>query len=137
MKLSFAFHVLGIIFWMGGLLFGTKLVKVAAAHASNAAIQTLSKKTLFGYILPGLIVTLVTGLHQLVAGGVGVYMKQGWMHAKLTLIAFLLWPTIVMFIDLLSMSRGESVNLKHGTLHHAITSFCLLVILILTFVKPF
>lgn len=137
MKLSFAFHVLGIVFWIGGLLFGTKLVKVAAAHASNAAVQTLSKKTLFGYILPGVIITLVTGLHQLVGGGVGVYMKQGWMHAKLTLILLLLWSTITMFIDLIAMSRGENVNLKHGTLHHAITAFCLLVILILTFVKPF
>jgi putative membrane protein len=135
MNLSYAIHTLGVVFWIGGLLFACKLIKVATEDAP--VLRVLSKKVAFGFIVPGFIITLLTGLHQLFAGGMGTYMKQGWMHAKLTLVALLFWSTAALFMSLLAMSRGEKVSSSASKLHHAIVSASLLAGLILVFVKPF
>lgn len=135
MTLSFAIHVLGVVFWIGGLLFGTKLIKLASED--SPIIRTLAKKTAFAYILPGFLIVLLTGLHQLFAGGVGVYMKQGWMHAKLTLVALLVWSTFSVFLSLRAISQGEKVSPKVGSLHHALVAAALLLGLVLVYVRPF
>lgn len=135
MTVSFAIHVLGVVFWIGGLLFGTKLIKLA--NEDSQVVRTLAKKIVFAYILPGLLVVLLTGLHQLFGGGVGNYMKQGWMHAKLTIVAVLIWSTFSVFMALRSISQGEIVSPKLGTLHHAIVASALLFGLLLVYVRPF
>jgi putative membrane protein len=135
MALSFAIHVLGVVFWTGGLLFGTKLIKLAGDD--SAVVRTLAKKTAFAYILPGFVIVLLSGLHQLFAGGIGVYMKQGWMHAKLTLVALLIWSTFSVFLSLRALSQGEKVSSKVGSLHHAVVAAALLLGLILVYVRPF
>lgn len=135
MNYSYAIHTLGLVFWIGGLLFGCKIIKVASEDSQ--AIQVLARKTAFGYIVPGLAITLLTGLHQLVGGGMAQYMKQGWMHAKLTLVAILLWSTFAIFMNLIAISKGEKGAAKTASIHHGLVSLILVVGLILVFAKPF
>jgi len=137
MRVSFAFHLLGIVFWIGGLLFASRIIKIAATDSDSAGLKILAKKTLFGYIVPGLIVTLLTGFYQFLSVGSQVYMKQGWMHAKLLLVAVLLWSTFSLAMALNNFISGSQFSAKTGTVHHGIVAAGLLAILILTFVKPF
>ncbi len=136
MPVSIAFHLLGLVFWIGGLLFASSIIKYAPLGGPTA-IQTLSKKTLFGYIVPGLLLMISSGLYQLMTGGLSVYMKQGWMHTKLTFIVILIWSTIMLSLALIRISKGQSVNPKIGSIHHGIVALCLTVIIFLTIIKPF
>ncbi len=137
MKISIVFHILGLVFLFAGLLFGTRLVKLADGEVVSSPLQMLSKKIVFGYIIPGAALIVLSGLHQFFAGGAGVYMKQGWMHTKLTLVAVLLWSGVMVSINLMTMAKGGTCNPKAGSMHHGIVALCLVVILVLTLVKPF
>lgn len=137
MKYAFIFHVLGLVFLFAGLLFGTKLLKISATETPSPSLMILAKKNVFAYIIPGVLLMVLSGLHQLYSGGISIYMKQGWMHAKLTLIVVLLWSSIMVAIRLISLSKGQGSDAKFATMHHAIAATLLVLILILTFAKPF
>ncbi|MCB9030264.1 MAG: CopD family protein [Deltaproteobacteria bacterium] len=137
MLYSFALHIIGIVLWMGALFAVAQILKIGSEESLSAAMQKLLKKVWVGYMVPGVVLVLLTGFYQFAVGGIGVYMKQGWMHAKLTLVVLLLIVTALSFIQTQKIFSGERASRKVVSLVHAVSGFVLLVVVFLAKLKPF
>ena len=88
-SLFLAFHVVGVIFWVGGLLTLTVLLSAMKAETDPAARKRLGAFTRKAAIAPDIasFVAMLFGLHALFANKL---YKFHYMHAKLLLVVFLL-----------------------------------------------
>ncbi|MCB0330329.1 MAG: hypothetical protein KDD70_11705 [Bdellovibrionales bacterium] len=162
---SFAFHILGLIFWLGGLIALSRVLRVftkrksseeSVVSSSSDEVQGSSpqcsgkqssdkqcygkddlvkacQSLWYGFVLGGLAIVVVTGTIQLLAVGVGYYMKQGWFHTKLTAVLVLIGVTVFTGLQMMKLGRGEA--LKRGSLAmiHGATSGLALIILLVTY----
>lgn len=93
-----AFHIVGLILWMGGLVTLARLLGHHSGLESKEARDALipfEKKSYLMAILPGFLLTLGTGVALLLGNGVSYYLDpQGaWgatFHLKLTFIVVLI-----------------------------------------------
>lgn len=134
MPVSLSLHIIGIVMWLGSLLILTRLLTVCAEGQVSESLGKMSRKLYFGWTLGGLVLTLLTGLYQLIAGGIGYYMKAGWFHGKLTFLIVLLVVTVLLARPVNMVSRGENVHQKNVMALHGVTGLCLIVIVFLTMV---
>ena len=133
MKISLAFHIVGMVMWVGGLMILTRVLKVFSDELGDsrslaAMVQGLYK----GFVLPGLLVAIVSGLYQLTSMGIGVYMKQGWFHGKLTLVVVLLVVTFFVGGEVHKVQRAQKLSAARLIALHALSSVALLGIVFLT-----
>lgn len=93
-----AFHFVGLLVWLGGLMTLSRLlghhVALTSAEAREALIP-FERKSYFMAILPGFLVALLTGLGMLFGKGMANYFAPGsaWgltFHIKLTLVIALI-----------------------------------------------
>lgn len=91
------------------------------------------RRAFWGFAVSGAVIALVSGLYQLIIGGVGFYMKQGWFHGKLTLVIVLLVLTVILAVQVAATKRAEPIKIGLVRAVHGITGFCLIVIVFLTF----
>ena len=93
-----AFHIISMILWMGGLFALTSHLGTSAEMDPSdrtPAMEGFERKTYYFSVLPGLILSLVTGLWLMIHQGFGTYLNpdNAWgatFHAKLTLIVLLI-----------------------------------------------
>ncbi|WP_017298215.1 protoporphyrinogen oxidase HemJ [Nodosilinea nodulosa] len=92
-----AFHIIGVVVWFAGLFYLVRLfiyhVEAEAepepAHSILKKQYTLMEKRLYRIITtPGMVVTVAMAVGLLVL--MPEYLKDGWMHIKLGLVAVLL-----------------------------------------------
>ena len=95
--------------------------------------KALTKKYLFGMVMPGLLLSLGSGLFQVIYRGVPFYMSQGWFHAKLTLVLILFIATYLAWQGVQSVQKGEVVSAKKYGIVHIVVSSVFLVIVLVTF----
>lgn len=134
MAWSLGVHVIGIVFWVGGLLFLTKLLKFAAREGASPALAAFMSRAVHGLVLAGAALTLLSGFYQLFFNGMAYYMKQGWFHGKLTLIILLVALTLVVWRDIARIGRGEAVTAGRAGMLHGFVSALLVITVLLTFV---
>ncbi len=121
---TLVFHILGLVFWIGGLLIVTNLLAQHTQEASPEARQALGRlemKLLRGMANPGALLTVITGL-MLIFLNRSYYLRAGWLHAKLALVAVLLGLHWVVFSRTKSFVVGR-IELQRRdcmTLHGAI-----------------
>ncbi len=87
-----AFHVIFMVTWFAGLFYLPRLfVYHAAAEdtVSRERFKVMERKLYYGITTPGGLATIVFGLWMLLDNWSGYYATQGWMHAKLALVAVL------------------------------------------------
>lgn len=88
-----AFHIMAVISWMAGLLYLPRLfVYHCSAEPGSIQAETfkvMERRLLRGIMLPSMIVSVVLGAMLLATPGVAG-LGQGWVHAKLSLVALLL-----------------------------------------------
>ena len=88
-----AFHVIFMVTWFAGLFYLPRLF-VYHAMTEDAAgrerFKVMERKLYYGITTPGAIATAVFGLWMLLDNWSAYYSTQGWMHAKLTLVAVLI-----------------------------------------------
>lgn len=133
MQYALTFHIIGLAMWLPGLMVVTGILRyfVKCEGAVPKAGRDLSRRYWFALVLPGFALSVLSGLHQLFATGVGIYMKQGWFHGKLTLIVLLLVVTAGVGMTL----REESPpSVKKLTVLHSISGSLLLFIVALTMI---
>jgi len=94
----------------------------------------IAKRAFFGYVVAGLVISTLSGLHQWASGGFADYMKQGWFHGKLTLVMILLAVTGMLFVQVGKAQTGQS-NRKLLMAIHGIAALCLVGIVFLTKVR--
>lgn len=92
-----ALHVVGVILWMGGLFQLTRHLGMHVEQANGEAVEALAayeSKTYYFVVLPGLLLSLGTGLYALFSLGFGSYLASeawgGTFHLKLMLVAILI-----------------------------------------------
>lgn len=138
MKISFALHVIGLVMWPGALMILTRFMKLLCNPGGAAAseIAALSKRVFSGFVLPGLFLSLVSGIYQIFhtsVEGFGYYKTQGWFHTKLTLVVLLIVLTFVILSQIKKAAAGQTLSRGKVTFLHAAVSSILVVVVFLTF----
>ncbi|MFM7470172.1 MAG: protoporphyrinogen oxidase HemJ [Nodosilinea sp. LVE1205-7] len=140
------FHIVGVVVWFAGLFY---LVRLFIYHVEAAAepepAQTILKnqyelmeRRLYGIITtPGLILTVAMAIALLIT--VPDYLKNGWMHIKLALVAALLVYHFYCWRLMGQLQRGEcqwsSQQLR--ALNEAPTLLLVLVVMLVVFKNNF
>ncbi len=139
MAYSLAIHVIGVVFWVGGLLVLTRLLKMSSVEgalpdAARTEVGKMIKRSYFGLVIAGVVLSLASGVYQILERGIGFYMAQGWFHGKLTLVLILLVVTVVFGAQVRNAASGKAVKPGVVGMLHGITSGVLVVVAFLTLV---
>ncbi|MEQ1635145.1 MAG: protoporphyrinogen oxidase HemJ [Methylococcales bacterium] len=87
-----ALHLIFMVTWFAGLFY---LPRLFVYHAmsddtiSKERFKVMERKLFWGIMTPGMLVTLIFGVWMLVDYAWALYGDSGWLHAKLTMIIFL------------------------------------------------
>ena len=133
MSLSFSFHIIGIVMWLGGLLLITRFISILPEGEVAPEIGAGVKKMFYGWVMGGLALVTITGFYQFLSIGAGFYMKQGWFHAKLTLLIGLYLVSFLTMKKVKVVSEGMNLHPKKVMALHGITGLCLFAMVMLTF----
>lgn len=132
-KISVALHIIGIAMWVGGLLVLTRFFKLfTAPDTGSKPLIAMIGRVFFGYVVPGLVIALCTGLYQISYRGVAFYMAQGWFHTKLTMILILLVATGLCFMSLKKIRNGAVLSKGLVGAQHGLVGLVLLVTTFIT-----
>ena len=86
-----ALHVVAVISWMAGLLYIWRLYVYHAMTEHDVVrdqLQIMERRLLNAITTPAAVVSVATGSAMLVLAP--AFMKQPWMHVKLTLVVLML-----------------------------------------------
>lgn len=135
-----AFHVIFMVTWFAGLFYLPRLFVYHAASDDRLSIdrfKIMERKLFWGITTPGGIVTLALGLWMLLPQW-AIYTHEGWMHAKLALVAVLI--AFHVYCGKLLMDFKHDRN-RHGHVFYRwLNEFPVLIlvaVVILVVVKPF
>ena len=140
MKFVLAFHLIGMVLWIGGLMTFSRLVGHHArlGPAANDTLLSFQKKSYFIGVLPGGLLTIVMGLGLLMSqpGGMKHYLAADgpWgitFHVKLSLVLFIFISDIVCFAQLRKLSKGESVSRGLVMALHGLVALAFIAIVLL------
>ena len=87
-----AFHIISLVCWFAGIFYLPRLFVYHAAcedQPGKERFKIMERKLYRGITTPSMIATVVFGLWLLSYNMAG-YMSQGWIHAKLLLVAILI-----------------------------------------------
>ena len=138
MKWLIVFHLFGVIFWIGGLLMLTSLLSRVPEEVG------LSKERLLGAVrrlfeVAGYLGAAITiGLGIVLIAMRPNLLRQGWLHAKLLLVAVILFHHVRFYrrIRFLQDNPSES-SAREFRVVHAVVSLLTLAILMLAVLRPF
>src|SRR5262245_46998439 len=129
MAFSLAFHIVGIVMWLGGLMIITRCIKLFSGDAQVArSAAPMLRRLFFGFVVAGLVVAACSGVYQLSSFGVGAYMKQGWFHTKLTLVLALLVVTFFVPRTIAKLVEDPAAAGKRAMALHGASGALLLAI---------
>lgn len=87
-----AFHVIAMVCWFAGLFYLPRLFVYHAAcedQPGRDRFKIMERKLYHGITTPSMVVTVALGLWLISYNPTG-YFSQGWLHAKLALVALLI-----------------------------------------------
>ena len=132
-KISIALHIIGIVMWMGGLMVLTRFLKIATeGPQSNPAFGAMARRIYFGFGVGGCVLTLLTGLYQLISRGASFYMSQGWFHGKLTLVLLALIVTVIIGTLVSAVNAGRTISKGKVAATHGMIGLVLLLVVFAT-----
>ena len=88
-----AFHIIFMVTWFAGLFYLPRLFVYHAMSddsVSHERFKVMERKLYYGIMTPGAIITIALGGWLLWEYAWLAYSKQGWLHAKLFLVAILI-----------------------------------------------
>ena len=133
-----ALHVFGVIYWMGGLLMIASLLARVPEEVGLPKERFLgaARKLFEVGTNVGAAITIALGI-LLVLMDPSV-LRQGWLVAKLLLVAVLLFYHVRFYrrIVFLEDNPSQSTHREFSIVHGAV-SLLLIAILLLTVLKPF
>ncbi|MEK9765106.1 MAG: CopD family protein, partial [Thalassolituus sp.] len=86
-----AFHIIAIVTWFAAIFYLPRLFVYhadATDEVSRERFKIMERKLYRGIMTPSMVVVIALGI-WMIALNSSFYMSQGWMHAKLTLVALL------------------------------------------------
>ena len=133
-------HIISIIAWMAGLLYLPRLfvyhADAAAGSPQSETFKVMERRLLRGIMNPAMIATWVLGLAMVALDP--SLMRDGWLHAKLTLVVVL--TLIHMALARWRRAFAEDRNVRGATFYRVINevpTVLMIAIVILVVVKPF
>ena len=135
-----ALHVIFVISWMASMLYLPRLfvyhTEVKGDGAEHQRFCTMEKR-LYGLMTVAMIGTWVFGLWTLMAGP-EIYMKMGWLHAKLALVVALSGYHGFLKGRLRAFANGNnSRSARYYRIANEVPAVLMVIIVILVIVKPF
>ncbi|PKM28687.1 MAG: protoporphyrinogen oxidase HemJ [Gammaproteobacteria bacterium HGW-Gammaproteobacteria-11] len=134
-----AFHIIAVVTWFAGLFYLPRLFVYHAQSEdsiSRERFKIMERKLYRGIMLPSMVLAVGLGLAMLVM--VPGWMSQGWMHAKLVLVAALIAYNFVCGSMLKRFASDQ--NTRSHVFYRWFNEAPVLVLLgavILVVVKPF
>ncbi len=136
---ALVFHVIGFVFWMAGLLVVTQVMAAHAEERSPEGARVLGRlemKLLKGLAHPGALITIGAGIVVVVMQP--GYLRQSWLHAKLSLVVILIGMNLFLHMRARELGEGRSkVRPGQFRMLHGVVSALFLFIVILVMIKPF
>lgn len=86
-----AFHIMAVVTWFAGLFYLPRLFVYHAMsedRTSRERFKIMERKLYRGIMMPSMIVAAGLGVWLMILQP--AWMKQGWLHAKLALVALLI-----------------------------------------------
>jgi protoporphyrinogen IX oxidase len=137
---TLVFHVLGIVFWLGGLLVVTHVLAEDAETASEETHQTLGRlegKLFNGIIHPGAAIVILSGLVLLMTNP-RYYLDASWLRVKLVMVAALIVLDWITYRRMRAFKAGSiKLERKQCMALHGGIALVFSVILILVLIQPF
>ncbi|HEV3109142.1 MAG TPA: CopD family protein [Candidatus Binataceae bacterium] len=133
-----AFHVFGVILWMGSLLVLSSLLGLVADEVGVSKERFLvAARRLFDFSANGgAMATIGFGI-WLIFLDPGV-LRQGWLHIKLLLVVVIIVMHARLYRRINALEAEPSgANRREFAMTHGILSALLLAILLLVFLRPF
>src|SRR5271156_2032577 len=133
-----ALHIFGVIFWMGGLLMVTSLLARVPEEVGLPKERFLgAARGLFeSTVNLGAAISIILGLLLTIIEP--AVLRQGWLHAKLLLVAILLFYHVRFYrrIKFLENNPSQSTSREFRVIHGMVSAL-LIAILVLAVLKPF
>ena len=130
-------HVLGLVFWVGGLLVTSMALTRHTQEASADARQALARLEriyLQGLADPGALLTILAGV-RLIMTNSSYYLHAPWLHIKLTFVLLLVGLHGIVAVRTKRFSTGRiTMQRSEARLLVLATLFLFLSILIATLV---
>jgi len=132
-----ALHVIAVIAWMAGMLYLPRLFvyHVRATGETSETFKVMERRLLKAIMNPAMIVVWLTGLYLATAEG---FWRDGWLHAKLTLVV--LMSGVHGLLAARVRAFAEDRNRSSGAFYRVINevpTVLMIGIVILVIVKPF
>ena len=142
MRWLIAFHVIGVVMWMGSLM---TLSRLLGYHTREPATVRPRLSYIEGRLdllgaVPGALLTLGTGLGQLALEPAGWFRASGWMHTKLLLVLVLVVLHVMTMVRHRRLARQRAdqvIPRAFFAASHGIIGLLLIAIVILAVVRPF
>ncbi len=138
-KILIAFHLLGVVLWMGGLLTLSRLLgyHVLEHPSVRPRYAWLEARLNYAVAIPGAFLTLGTGVTQMALDGADYFRSARWLHIKLGLVAAIALVHILLTVKQMRIRRGPAdaplrrapFAAAHGTLGLLLMGALLLAVL--------
>ena len=135
-----AFHVVAMVCWFAGLFYLPRLFVYHAQsddQAGRERFKIMERKLYRGITTPSMVATVALGL-WLVSYNPSVYLTQGWLHVKLSLVLILIGYHL--YCGHLIKVFREDRNTHSHVFYRWFNEFPVLILVgtvILAMVKPF
>jgi putative membrane protein len=135
-----AFHIIAVVTWFAALFYLPRLFvyhAIAEDQISKDRFKIMERKLYRGIMTPSMIVVLGLGFWMITLNA-GYYLSQGWMQAKLALVALLVGYHFM--CGSLLKKFVQDINDKGHVfyrLFNELPVLFLIAIIILVVVKPF
>ena len=135
-----AIHLMSMVTWFAGIFYLPRLFVYHAMAEDQPSIErfkVMERKLYRGITTPSMVVTLVFGF-WLLGTNAEYYLQQGWLHAKLVLIAILVGYHFVCgrFVRLFRDDRNTRGHVFYRWFNE-LPVLLLVGIIILAVVRPF
>jgi len=135
-----AFHIIAVVTWFAAIFYLPRLFVYhadATDEVSRERFKVMERKLYRGIMTPSMVVVIALGIWMIELNS-SFYMSQGWMHAKLTLVALLV---VYHFYcgHLLKVFKEDRNTRSHVFYRwfNEVPVFILLGVVILVVVRPF
>ena len=133
-----AFHVVFVVTWFAGLFYLPRLFIYHVATHDTAGVErfVVMERRLFGIMTIGATLAALFGL-SMIAAAPG-YLRFGWLHVKLLLVALLIGYHVWCYRLMLALAAGRNTRSERWLrMFNELPALLLLAIVILAVVKPF
>ena len=137
---ALVFHILGIVFWLGGLLIETHLLAADTEASSEETHQVLGRleASLFkGIVHPGAAIVIISGFVMMTTNP-HYYLNAPWLRVKLVLVAALVVLDFITYRRMQAFRAGRlKLQRKQCMVLHGAIALVFIMILVMVLIQPF